>query len=54
MSASGSAPGSAATGSNNRITVIDALRGTALVGLFLLHTIEHFDFLSDAAVPRLG
>lgn len=51
MSASGSASRSGVDGSGDRITVIDALRGTALVGLFLLHTIEHFDFLSDAAVP---
>lgn len=27
-----------------RITVIDALRGFALFGLFIVHTLEHFDF----------
>lgn len=29
-----------------RIEVIDALRGSALLGLCLLHTIEHFDFMA--------
>lgn len=27
----------------SRITVLDALRGSALLGLFLLHNVEHFD-----------
>ena len=34
---------------DDRITAIDALRGTALIGLFLLHALEHFDFLSYPA-----
>ncbi|MDE1146178.1 MAG: DUF418 domain-containing protein [Azospirillaceae bacterium] len=42
---------SSGSGAGNRITVIDALRGTALVGLFLLHTIEHFDFLRGPTDP---
>ncbi|AXT61517.1 hypothetical protein D1816_14525 [Aquimarina sp. AD10] len=29
---------------NNRIVLIDALRGLALAGILLLHHIEHFDF----------
>jgi len=28
-----------------RLTLIDALRGSALMGLFLLHCVEHFDFM---------
>jgi uncharacterized protein len=28
----------------SRITLVDAIRGFALLGLFLVHTIEHFDF----------
>lgn len=27
-----------------RMTIIDALRGFALFGLFIVHTLEHFDF----------
>jgi uncharacterized protein len=30
--------------SSSRIEIVDALRGSALLGLFLLHTVEHFDF----------
>ena len=33
------------TPSSSRIEIVDALRGSALLGLFLLHTVEHFDFL---------
>ncbi len=29
---------------NNRIQIIDSLRGFALFGLFVIHTLEHFDF----------
>lgn len=31
--------------SDQRIEVIDALRGFALFGLFIVHTLEHFDFM---------
>ena len=39
-------------GASGRIGVIDALRGSALLGLFLLHTVEHFDMgHGPASVP---
>lgn len=31
--------------SNNRIEIVDALRGSALLGILLMHSIEHWDFL---------
>lgn len=34
-----------ASGARSRIDLVDALRGSALVGILLLHSIEHFDFL---------
>jgi len=30
---------------SSRIDIIDALRGSALLGILLLHSVEHFDFL---------
>lgn len=33
---------------NNRIELVDALRGFALLGIMLLHAIEHFDFIWQA------
>ena len=33
---------------NERITVVDTLRGFALLGIMLLHSIEHFDFFWPA------
>lgn len=30
---------------SSRIELVDALRGSALLGILLLHSIEHFDFL---------
>jgi len=35
---------SSASPSRSRIDLVDALRGSALAGLFLLHCVEHFDF----------
>ena len=32
---------------NNRIELVDALRGFALIGIMLLHSIEHFDFYAQ-------
>lgn len=32
------------TPTNNRIQIIDSLRGFALFGLFIVHALEHFDF----------
>jgi uncharacterized protein len=29
---------------NNRIEIVDALRGFALLGIILIHSVEHFDF----------
>lgn len=34
----------ASPGKSSRIDSIDALRGSALLGLFLLHAVEHFEF----------
>jgi len=31
--------------SSSRIEIVDALRGSALFGILLLHSIEHWDFL---------
>lgn len=36
---------SQASAGKGRMTLIDALRGSALMGLFLLHCVEHFDFM---------
>ena len=36
---------------SSRIDVIDALRGSALLGLFLVHCVEHFDFGRYPANP---
>jgi len=33
---------------NKRIELVDALRGFALLGILLLHSIEHFDFYWSA------
>jgi uncharacterized protein len=35
----------------SRIDLIDALRGSALLGLFLLHCVEHFDFMNYPKDP---
>jgi uncharacterized protein len=35
----------------SRIDLIDALRGSALLGLFLLHCVEHFDFSQYPSAP---
>jgi uncharacterized protein len=34
-------------GPDSRITLLDALRGSALFGILLLHSIEHWDFLRN-------
>lgn len=41
---------------NERIRLIDALRGTALMGILLVHSIEHWDFLRypDESSPWLN
>lgn len=31
--------------SNQRIVIVDALRGVALMGIMLIHSVEHFDFI---------
>jgi len=36
---------------NNRIVVVDALRGFALLGIVLIHFVEHFDFFYPADHP---
>ena len=37
----------------NRLQVVDALRGFAIVSIMLLHNIEHFDFIySPAGLPE--
>lgn len=37
---------------NGRITAIDALRGFAVMGIMLLHNIEHFNFYSFPKVEH--
>ncbi len=40
-----------------RVDVVDALRGVAVIGILLLHSVEHFNyyrFPEDAASPLLG
>lgn len=41
----------AAGQSSSRIDLIDALRGSALLGILLLHSVEHFDFLRYPPFP---
>jgi uncharacterized protein len=36
--------------SNNRVTIVDALRGFALLGIILIHYVEHFDFFARPEV----
>lgn len=40
------------TSNHNRITAIDALRGFAVMGIMLLHNIEHFNFYSFPKVEQ--
>lgn len=42
--------------SNERILAIDALRGFAVMGIILLHNIEHFNYYSfpEATSPLLA
>jgi len=39
-------PNDTAHGTRQRIDIIDALRGSALFGILLLHSVEHWDFMS--------
>ncbi len=41
---------------NNRITLVDALRGFALLGIILLHNVEHFDIANfvESSIPLLA
>jgi uncharacterized protein len=38
---------------SSRVELIDALRGSALLGLFLLHAVEHFDFSQYPQSPSV-
>ena len=42
---------SASPAKSSRIDLIDVLRGSALLGLFLLHCVEHFDFSQYPSAP---
>lgn len=38
---------------NNRILIVDALRGFALLGIVLIHSVEHFDFFYPPQINLL-